>query len=105
MVRLAFALVLAFALADVAAAQVSRIRREGQMCGGIAGFQCEKGLWCDPQPGLCRGADIAGICVADAEMCTLVYLPVCGCDGRSYGNDCERRRVKVAKDHDGECLK
>jgi hypothetical protein len=30
-------------------------------------------------------------------------MPVCGCAGKTYGNDCERRRAKAQKSHDGGC--
>lgn len=76
---------------------------EGAMCGGIAGIQCDAGLWCDPEPGNCRGADIAGKCVTVPTVCTRIFQPVCGCDNRTYGNDCERQSAKVAKQSDGEC--
>ncbi|MBI1867065.1 MAG: Kazal domain-containing protein [Methylocystis sp.] len=75
----------------------------GATCGGIAGLQCDGKLWCDPDPGQCGGADIAGKCVNVPEVCTEIYKPVCGCDNKTYGNDCERQRAKVAKKSEGKC--
>lgn len=76
---------------------------EGGRCGGIAGNGCASDLWCDPDPGSCEGADVQGICIVVPEVCTYDYRPVCGCDGRTYGNDCTRRAARVAKERDGAC--
>ncbi|MBN1945311.1 MAG: hypothetical protein JW797_06510 [Bradymonadales bacterium] len=84
-------------------------RQEGESCGGFAAFPCAEGLVCDysgldfsDQPSC--GADYQGVCVQpQIAMCPAVWAPVCGCDGRTYGNDCNRRAAYVALAHLGAC--
>ncbi len=37
------------------------------------------------------------------QMCTMQYDPVCGCNGKTYGNSCEADRAGVKTYTKGEC--
>jgi hypothetical protein len=75
----------------------------GKQCGGFPGIQCDAGLFCQKKPGQCSIIDISGTCAKVPRFCPLFVRPVCGCDGKTYGNDCERQRAMVSKSHDGKC--
>lgn len=74
-----------------------------RICDGFAGFPCEEGEFCEHEPDTCNIADDLGICVPVPEACPLVFDPVCGCDGETYGNDCQRRAAQVQLAHMGPC--
>jgi hypothetical protein len=77
----------------------------GQVCGGRLGIGCDRGLFCDFQPGTCGSFLAEGTCVRVPRFCQrrLTFRPVCGCNGNTYPNDCQRRQAIVSKQHDGRC--
>ena len=53
--------------------------------------------------GQCSIIDMSGTCAKVPRFCTRIFKPVCGCDGKTYGNDCERQVAMVSKNHNGKC--
>jgi hypothetical protein len=77
----------------------------GHSCGGFLGPICDAGLVCDQLPNMCGRFNALGRCVRVQPGCFRIYKPVCGCDGVTYGNDCERLHAKTQLAHAGACKK
>lgn len=75
----------------------------GAMCAGLAGIRCSEGLFCFMDVGVCLTPDASGICTATPEACDTLYAPVCGCDGKTYGNACSAALAGVNVASEGEC--
>ena len=86
---------------EAAAAGVS-VAHDGECdpetCGSNA--QCSDASYCAKADGDCDGT---GTCEPRPEGCFLIFDPVCGCDGNTYGNSCEAAAAGVNVAHSGDC--
>lgn len=75
----------------------------GEQCGGFAGIPCsDPNDFCKTAPGECC-CDFFGTCTPIPFACPLIWAPVCGCDGQTYGNECFADSNAVSVDHAGTC--
>jgi len=75
----------------------------GQTCGGFGGLKCPAGQACQYEFGKCNVADLSGVCLTVPETCPTQGPPVCGCDGKTYANECELLKAGARPDKQGAC--
>ena len=62
---------------------------------------CLSGEFCLFPEGKCSPP---GVCTSRSKMCPMVFAPVCGCDGVTYGNSCEAFGAGASILYQGPCL-
>lgn len=76
------------------------------VCGGFIGIPCSDKQWCDYPPGAACGiGDQFGVCRSRPEVCPKSFIPVCGCDGKTYPGSCEAAQHGVSTAYVGSCRK
>jgi hypothetical protein len=95
---------LAFASLLLVAGAHAAPKPKGQTCGGIVPIQCPFRAFCEFRTGVCGKGDQTGTCAPREDACPQqIVRPVCGCDNKTYSNDCMRRMAGVSKLHNGKC--
>ena len=103
---LAAALLLLSGTAALAVEMVEpkRAPENAPVCGGLAGFVCGDKEWCDfPDAAACGSTDQFGTCETRPEVCAMIFMPVCGCDGMTYGNSCQAHAAGFDVAYAGAC--
>ena len=83
---------------------INIVGESAKKCGGLAGQMCGAGEYCEYKAAqACGMADQQGTCQKKPEACAEIYSPVCGCNGKDYGNACEANGAGTSVAHAGKC--
>ena len=73
------------------------------ICGGPRGLLCPRTAYCQTPANTCPGPKQFGLCRTRPQICPNVFIPVCGCDGKTYPNSCQAARAGTSVAHTGAC--
>ena len=74
------------------------------ICGLPGATPCPAGQFCDfLLAAHCSVGSVGGVCRNKPEVCTFDEVPVCGCDGKTYSNDCAANSEGIAVAFPGPC--
>lgn len=92
-------------MAGQSVASRGRCEVAAERCGGRGGVRCGETEYCAyTLDEMCGRFDATSMCMArPADGCPDLFDPVCGCDGRDYGNECEANAAGAAILFRGTC--
>jgi hypothetical protein len=67
---------------------------------------CPSDQYCEFGEGMCLNPTftiLEGVCTKRPQACYALFAPVCGCDGNTYGNDCEAHAAGTSVAKQGKC--